>query len=74
MPNPYIIMDTMQEELTHAGDGIALPTDKTHSKTHWTEKITRRLRALTPGRYFVILSISKDDCDWTVVEAGKVER
>lgn len=49
-------------------------TGKTRPGIHWTEKLVRRFRALTPGRYFVILSISKESCDWTVVEAGKVER
>lgn len=40
----------------------------------WCKKLIRRLRALTPGRYFVIITIGKDGADWTVIGKGKVER
>ena len=40
----------------------------------WVLKLARRLMALTPGRYFVIITIDRKGVDWTVTKAGKVER
>ena len=40
----------------------------------WAVKLARRLLGLTPGRYYVILTIGRDDHrDWTVQPLGKVE-
>lgn len=38
----------------------------------WVIKLARRLMALTPGRYVIILSIGQI-IDWTVQELGKIE-
>jgi len=38
----------------------------------WIIKLTRRLKNLPHGRYQLILTIGQD-CDWTVIELGKVE-
>jgi hypothetical protein len=40
----------------------------------WVLKFIQRLLALRPGRYQIILTIGKDNQDWTVTELGKVER
>lgn len=40
----------------------------------WCSKLIRRLRALTPGRYLVIITIGTKGADWTVLKMGKVER
>jgi hypothetical protein len=39
----------------------------------WVIKLARRLLTLPHGRYQLILTIGPD-CDWTVVQLGKVER
>lgn len=39
----------------------------------WLLKLARRLSILPHGRYQLILTIDRD-CDWTVIELGKVER
>ncbi|GEM_PF-7090099 len=39
----------------------------------WLAKLAKRLGALTPGRYVIILTIGKE-ADWTVQCVGKVER
>lgn len=39
----------------------------------WIIKLARRLLALPAGRYQLILTIDRE-CDWTVIELGKVER
>ena len=36
--------------------------------------LLKRLMALPMGRYAIYLTIGKQECDWTVVELGKVER
>ena len=38
----------------------------------WILKLARRIMALRPGRYAIILTVC-DMHDWTVVELGKVE-
>ncbi|MEE9365423.1 MAG: hypothetical protein V3W44_01950 [Dehalococcoidales bacterium] len=40
----------------------------------WCKKLIRRLRALTPGRYFVIITVRRGGADWSVLRIGKVER
>ena len=40
---------------------------------NWALKLLRRLVALPPGRYLILLTIDRDT-DWTVQELGKVER
>jgi hypothetical protein len=39
----------------------------------WIVKLARRLMALTPGRYMIILTIGST-IDWTVQELGKIEK
>jgi len=39
----------------------------------WILKLARRLMALAPGRYMLILTIGKAN-EWTVTELGKVEK
>lgn len=41
--------------------------------TDWLTKLSRRLSALAPGRYIIILTVGKE-ADWTVQSAGKVEQ
>ena len=53
-------------------------TERKSTRTHvgkmgWAQKFMRRVIALRPGRYQIILTIGKD-ADWTVQEIGKVER
>ena len=38
----------------------------------WVLKLARRIMALRPGRYAIILTVG-DMHDWTVAELGKVE-
>jgi hypothetical protein len=42
----------------------------------WIDKFLARIRALTTGRYCIILTIGSksEDCDWTVLPLGKIER
>lgn len=37
-------------------------------------RFLRRCLALRPGRYIIVVTVSSDFCDWTVTEAGRVER
>lgn len=39
----------------------------------WIIKLGQRLLKLPNGRYQVILTIDRE-CDWTVIELGKVEK
>lgn len=39
----------------------------------WILKLARRIMALAPGRYMIILTIGKDK-DWSVITLGKVEK
>lgn len=39
----------------------------------WVVKLARRLMALSPGRYAIVLTIGKEH-DWTVQFLGKVEQ
>lgn len=41
--------------------------------TDWLTRLTRRLAGLQPGRYIIIVTVGRE-VDWTVTEAGKVER
>lgn len=36
-------------------------------------KFLRRCLGLSQGRYIIVLSVSNQDCDWSVQEVGKVE-
>lgn len=36
-------------------------------------KFLRRCLGLAQGRYIIVLSVSNQDCDWSVQEVGKVE-
>lgn len=38
----------------------------------WVLKLARRILALPPGRYMIVLTVGERH-DWTVIEAGKVE-
>lgn len=38
----------------------------------WVVKLARRIMALKPGRYAIILTVGKMP-DWTVMELGKIE-
>ena len=40
----------------------------------WALRIVRRLVALAPGRYVIILTVDGQGEDWTVFPVGKVER
>lgn len=40
----------------------------------WFDKFLRRIKALTTGRYCIILTIGQTWADWTIIELGKVER
>jgi len=40
---------------------------------NWALKLLRRLVALPPGRYLILLTVDKE-LDWTVQPLGKVER
>ncbi|MCK5644420.1 MAG: hypothetical protein KAJ19_26710 [Gammaproteobacteria bacterium] len=37
-------------------------------------KFLARIKALTTGRYCIILTIGQTWVDWTIIELGKVER
>lgn len=37
-------------------------------------RFLRRCLALRPGRYIIVVTVSEERCDWTVTEAGKVEK
>ncbi len=39
----------------------------------WLLKLTKRLLALTPGRYLIILTLGKE-ADWTLQHLGKIEK
>jgi hypothetical protein len=39
---------------------------------HWL-KLLRRLLGLPPGRYVLVISVRPDDCDWSVLDVGKIE-
>jgi hypothetical protein len=34
----------------------------------------RRVLGLPPGRYFIVVPVSGDNCDWSVQQVGKMER
>ena len=36
-------------------------------------KFLRRCLGLSQGRYIIVLSVSNQNCDWSVQEVGKVE-
>jgi hypothetical protein len=40
----------------------------------WARKFLRRLGALTPGRYRIILDIDENEIRWTVEKIGKIEK
>ncbi len=37
-------------------------------------RFLRKCLTLRPGRYMIVLSVHNDRCDWSVVDAGKVEQ
>lgn len=47
--------------------------DKITLNKPWLTKFLRRIIALAPGRYQIILSVN-DNPDWTVIELGKIEK
>lgn len=44
-----------------------------HVPQRWI-RFLRRCLALRPGRYIIVVTVSEERCDWTVTEAGKVEK
>ena len=37
-------------------------------------RFLRKCLNLRPGRYMIVLSVHGDHCEWSVVDAGKVEQ
>lgn len=37
-------------------------------------RFLRKCLTLRPGRYMIVLSVHNDRCDWSVVDAGRVEQ
>lgn len=37
-------------------------------------RFLRKCLTLRPGRYLIVLSVHTDRCDWSVVDAGRVEQ
>lgn len=53
-------------DVTHASKPVVVPV-------RWL-RLLRRLMGLPSGRYVIVLSVSTDHCDWSVTDAGRVER
>ena len=53
--------------------GRGEPGQENAEQEKWAEKLARRLQALTPGRYVILLTVDRRP-DWTVQALGKVER
>jgi hypothetical protein len=36
-------------------------------------RFLRKCLHLRPGRYMIVVSVYSEECDWSIIEAGKVE-
>jgi len=56
-----------QQHLTEADTGKPVVVPK-----RWM-RFLRRVMGLAPGRYVIVVSVGAEGCDWSVVDAGKIE-
>lgn len=67
---------TEKHSLVEAVDAVSIasPSESVVRVPQRWLRFLRRCLGLPTGRYIIVITVHSDRCDWTVTDAGKVEK